>query len=68
MKAAEKNNPTYLGDGVYAELERGMIKLTTHDPIGDQTIYLEESVAAALIQYLLQIGWLSQIIANRNDS
>lgn len=26
-----ENNKTYIGDGVYAEVERGMVKLTTSD-------------------------------------
>ena len=47
--------PVYLGDGVYASIERGMIQLTTghHLPhYADATIYLEPEVFEALIQYM----------------
>jgi hypothetical protein len=40
---------TYLGDGVYADVEYGMIKLTTEDGISTtNTIYLEPEVINAL--------------------
>jgi len=43
----------YLGDGVYAELERDMVKLTTEDGMGaTNTIYFEPGVIAALLRYL----------------
>jgi hypothetical protein len=39
----------YLGDGVFADVERGMVKLTTEDGIeATNTIYLEPEVMAAL--------------------
>jgi len=41
------NEKIYLGDGVYAQLENGMMKLTTTTP--DNTIYLEPEVLDALI-------------------
>ncbi len=44
----------YLGDSVYAGVERGMILLTTsdHDPrMADNQIYLEPEVLLALIEY-----------------
>lgn len=41
--------PRYLGDGVYAEVESGMIKLTTRDGARvTNTIYLEPDVFDAL--------------------
>lgn len=46
----------YLGDGVYAEIEAGMIKLTTED--GDETqntIFLEVEVYEALQRYATRI-------------
>ena len=44
---------TYLGDGVYAELENGMIKLTTEDGIRvTNTIYLDATVFDALVKWL----------------
>jgi hypothetical protein len=43
----------YLGDGVYAEMEHGMVKLTTSDGISDtNTIYLEPEVISELQRYL----------------
>jgi hypothetical protein len=47
--------PDYLSDGVYAQIERGMVKLTTGshvDTEAQQTIYLEPEVCAALQRYL----------------
>jgi hypothetical protein len=47
----------YLGDGVYAEIERGMIKLTTEREYGTQlhVIYLEPEVYEALVGYFERI-------------
>jgi hypothetical protein len=43
----------YLGDGVYAEVESSMLKLTTEDGISaTNTIYLEPEVIEALQRYL----------------
>ncbi len=40
---------TYLGDGVYADVEHGMIKLTAENGIeATDTIYLDPEVFAAL--------------------
>ena len=42
----------YLGDGVYAAIEQGMIKLTAENGIeATSTIYLEVDVMQALQQY-----------------
>ena len=42
----------YLGDSVYAEIEDGMIKLTTDNGAGlSDTIYLEPDVYRALDEY-----------------
>lgn len=42
----------YIGDGVYAELENGMVKLTTERINGHvDTIYLEPEVYYALVDY-----------------
>lgn len=45
---------TYLGDGVYIEVdEYQMVKLTTSDGIKDtNTIYLEPEVCASLLRFL----------------
>jgi hypothetical protein len=43
----------YLGDAVYAEWDRGMLKLTAWDGIEvTNTIYLEPEVITALQDYL----------------
>ncbi len=50
-------NATYLGDGVYASTERGMIRLDTHNGIFmTNTVYLEPEVLAALLDYAKQHG------------
>jgi hypothetical protein len=49
------HSPTkqYLGDSVYVELERGMLKLTTENGLGpNNTIYLEPEVYTALTRYV----------------
>ena len=46
------NQKTYLGDSVYAEIEHGMVKLTTNNDLGDSnTIYLEPDVMYSLIRF-----------------
>lgn len=43
----------YLGDGVYADVESGMLKLTTEDGISvTNTIYLEADVWQRLLLYV----------------
>jgi hypothetical protein len=44
---------TYIGDGLYIEIERGMLKITAEfcEQITD-TIYLEPQVFDALIQWV----------------
>ena len=43
----------YLGDSVYAEVEGGMVKLTTENGLGpSNTIYLELEVFEALERYI----------------
>jgi hypothetical protein len=46
----------YIGDGVYAEMEGYMIKLTTEREGGMiHTIYLEPEVYAALVDYVERV-------------
>lgn len=43
----------FLGDGVYADAQNGMVQLTTSDGESDtNTIWLEPEVVTALIGYL----------------
>jgi hypothetical protein len=50
-------NKQYLGDGVYAEIDRDWyVKLTTENGIEvTNTIYLEREVLDALLHYLREI-------------
>lgn len=44
---------TYLGDSVYADIEWGMVKLTTENGFGpSNTIYLEPEVYEALARFV----------------
>ena len=44
---------SYLGDGVYVDVENGMLKLTTENGVeADNVIYLEPQVYESLIQYV----------------
>jgi hypothetical protein len=50
---------TYLGDSVYAEIEHGMIKLTTNNGYADDPrniIYLEPEVLSAFGEWLFRNG------------
>ncbi len=54
---------TYLGDGVYANIENGMIKLTTEDQhLWDDgisitnVIYLEPEVLTCFLNYIAQLS------------
>ena len=50
------NTKIYLGDGVHAEMERGMIKLTTDEGEGTtNTIYLEAEVYSLLTMWVKRI-------------
>jgi hypothetical protein len=45
----------YLGDGVYADIENGMVKLTTENGYeATNTIFLELPVYEALVKYVEQ--------------
>lgn len=47
----------YLGDSVYIEIERGMLKLTTNNGMGaTNTIYIEATVYQELVRYADEIG------------
>jgi len=47
---------TYLGDSVYAELENGMIKLTTDNGMGpSNTIFLEYQTLTAFERFVQEL-------------
>jgi hypothetical protein len=49
---------TYLGDGLYASLEGGMIKLRApHGGLSDHVVYLEPDVYTALREFARKIGF-----------
>lgn len=51
----------YLGDGVYVDVEHGMLKLTTEDGIRTtNTIFLEVEVFKALQRYFTQAAEAAQ--------
>lgn len=53
MSDERPDKPRYLGDGVYARLENGMIKLTTEDGYSaTNTIFLELPVVIQLQSYI----------------
>jgi hypothetical protein len=62
---------TYLGDGLYASQHGEMVKLRAPNPIkGDQIIYLEPSVIAALIDYMVNKKILSfekMVVGGENE-
>lgn len=44
---------SYLGDGVYVDVERGMLKLTTEDGISTTNeIFLDPAVYESLVKYV----------------
>lgn len=46
----------YLGDSVYVEVERGMLKLTTENGMGPtNTVYLEAVVLKQLLAYVQRL-------------
>lgn len=46
-------NKQYLGDGVYAGVEDGMVRLTTENGLeASNVIWLEPEVVVALLRYL----------------
>lgn len=50
------SNKAYLGDGVYVQIDRGMLKLTAEDGIrATDTIYLEGFVFNQLVRYVENI-------------
>ncbi len=44
---------SYLGDGVYVDIERGMLRLTTRNGINTQNaIYLDNEALISFVEYL----------------
>lgn len=57
LRSDMQNRPTYVGDGVYASYEGGMIKLfTRHETAGhpDNVIWLEPETFDALVTFSKQ--------------
>lgn len=48
-------NKEYIGDGVYAEIEHGMLKLSTERLEGTHAIYLEKNVYDNLVDYVKRL-------------
>lgn len=47
---------TYLGDSVYADIENGMVKLTTENGFGaSNTVYMEPVVVANFERWLAKL-------------
>ena len=51
------NEETHLGDGLYASIDGGMIKLRAPHVHRDTIVYLEPEVFVALIAWAKCIGW-----------
>jgi len=59
----------YIGDGVYVDVENGMIKLTTENGIEENnTIYLEPEVLASFLNYVetLRVGVVTVNVKPQN--
>ena len=56
------NRKQYIGDGVYADVDRGMIKITTENGIKvTNTIYLEIGVYQRLLTYVTKMQELFEV-------
>lgn len=50
---------TYLGDGVYADVVHGLIRLTTENGVSvTNTIYLEAEVFGELVAFQKRVSWV----------
>ena len=59
---------SYLGDGVYADEENGMLKLTTEDGIDvTNEIFLEGEVIEALFGYISRTRGVSIAVTKRKE-
>ena len=59
----------YLGDGVYAEVEQGMVRLSTNNGYGDHAvIFLEPEVFAALTRWWERVRRLEQQKQKDNET
>jgi hypothetical protein len=56
------NTKQYLGDSVYADIENGMIKLTTNNGMGDSNVIFLEAV----VYYALR-DYVEHLIATEKD-
>jgi hypothetical protein len=52
----DRTRRTYLGDGVYAAIENGMVKLTAENGVrATDTIWMEPAVLDALADYIIKV-------------
>ena len=61
----------YLGDSVYAEIENGMVKLTTENGLPSDpsnTIYLEPAVFTGLQEYVKYVEKLIEAGVNNEST
>lgn len=57
MKMAERQQESYIGDGVYTSFDGEYIVLRTPRENSDHVIYLDAGVYRALVEYAESIGW-----------
>lgn len=51
MTNENKTNMQYFGDGVYADIEYGLIQIRVNDHKNEPVVYLDRDVLAALFEY-----------------
>ena len=56
------NEKSYLGDGVYVDVEDGMVKLTTENGYeATNTVFMEPEVAYAFIEWFKKLNGVEQL-------
>jgi len=59
-RKARHMQETYIGDGVYASYDKGMIKLRTERDGRDETIYLEPDTFNGLLRFVQKFWTLAK--------
>ncbi len=57
MKMAERQQESYIGDGVYTSFDGEYIVLRTPRENSDHVIYLDVGVYRSLVEYAETVGW-----------